>query len=119
MTRAVNAILIVIALVCLAAVAPAAQWLKQPTAGIPRTADGKPNLTAPAPRLPDGKPDLSGLWQPAAILIGDLAANLPPGSVPYQPWAEKLYKERRANDGRDDPTASCIVGGVPRSDAVP
>lgn len=22
-----------------------AQWLKQPTAGIPRTADGKPNLT--------------------------------------------------------------------------
>jgi hypothetical protein len=39
--------------------------------------------------------------------------------VPYQPWAEKLYKERRANDGRDDPTASCIVGGVPRSDAVP
>jgi hypothetical protein len=45
--------------------------------------------------------------------------NLPPGSVPFQPWAEKLYKERRANDGRDDPTASCIVGGVPRSDAVP
>ena len=67
--------------------------------------------------MPDGKPDLSGLWQPAAILIGDIAANLPPNSVPYQPWAEKLYKERRANDGRDDPTANCIVGGVPRSDA--
>ena len=45
--------------------------------------------------------------------------NLPQGSVPYQPWAEKLYKERRANDGRDDPTANCIVGGVPRSDPVP
>jgi len=27
-----------------------AQWLKQPTAGIPRTGDGKPNLSAPAPR---------------------------------------------------------------------
>jgi hypothetical protein len=39
----------------------AAQWLNHPTLGIPRTADGKPNLTAPAPRTPDGKPDLSGL----------------------------------------------------------
>src|SRR6202167_5932651 len=42
----------------------AAQWLHYPTAGIPRSADGKPNLTAPAPKAPDGKPDLSGLWMP-------------------------------------------------------
>jgi hypothetical protein len=96
-----------------------AQWFNHPAAGIPRTADGKPHLAAPAPRGTDGKPDLSGLWQPADILIGDLAKNLKPGSVPYQPWAEALYKERRANEGRDDPTANCIVGGVPRSDAVP
>src|SRR5438045_3626099 len=41
-----------------------AQWLDFPTPGIPRTADGKPNLTAPAPKTPDGKPDLSGMWQP-------------------------------------------------------
>jgi hypothetical protein len=39
-----------------------AQWLNHPTPGIPRTPDGKPNLTAHAPRL-NGKPDLSGLWQ--------------------------------------------------------
>ena len=96
-----------------------AQWLNYPTAGIPRTPDGKPNLSAPAPRTADGKPDLSGLWRPAAILIGDIATNLKPGSVPFQPWAEKLYTERRANDSRDDPTAACIVGGVPRSDLVP
>ena len=119
MRRVVQGISIASALVCFATAGPAAQWLKQPTAGIPRTADGKANLSAPAPRMPDGKPDLSGLWQPAAILIGDIATNLPPNSVPYQPWAEKLYKERRANDGRDDPTANCIVGGVPRSDLVP
>ena len=37
----------------------AAQWLDRKTPGIPRTADGKPNLTAPAPRGPDGKPDLT------------------------------------------------------------
>ena len=40
-----------------------AQWLKQPTPGIPRTADGKPNLTARAPRTPDRRPDLSGIWR--------------------------------------------------------
>ena len=110
---------VVLVLICVATAAPSAQWLNQPTPGIPRTADGKPNLTAPTPRTADGKPSLAGLWQPAAILIGDIAANLPPNSVPFQPWAEKLYKERRANDGRDDPTANCIVGGVPRSDLVP
>ena len=38
------------------------QWLRYPTADVPRKADGKPDLTAPTPRLPDGKPDFSGLW---------------------------------------------------------
>ena len=41
------------------------QWLRYPTEGIPRKADGKPDLTAPAPRMADGKPDLSGLWHAA------------------------------------------------------
>jgi len=40
----------------------AAQWLNYPTPGVPRTADGKPDLSAPAPRTSDGKPDLSGMW---------------------------------------------------------
>lgn len=39
-----------------------AQWVNYPTPGMPRTRDGKPNLTAPAPRAANGKPDLSGLW---------------------------------------------------------
>ena len=39
-----------------------AQWVNYPTSGVPRTPDGKPNLTAPAPRAADGHPDLSGLW---------------------------------------------------------
>jgi len=38
------------------------QWLNYPTPGVPRTADGKPNLLAPAPRT-GGKPDLSGIWE--------------------------------------------------------
>jgi hypothetical protein len=110
---------LLIVTLCLLTSSVSAQWLNHPTPGIPRTGDGKPNLSAPAPRTADGKPDLSGLWRPAAILIGDIAANLPPGSVPFQPWAEKLYKHRVATHSKDDPTARCIVGGTPRSDLVP
>src|SRR6185369_17633213 len=55
----VTAIILVVALTSVHA---HAQWLNYPDARIPRTKDGKPNLTAPAPRL-NGKPDLSGVWQ--------------------------------------------------------
>ncbi|HJT89654.1 MAG TPA: hypothetical protein VJ732_17415, partial [Bryobacteraceae bacterium] len=40
-----------------------AQWLHYPTPGMPRKADGTPDLSAPAPRTL-GKPDLSGIWAP-------------------------------------------------------
>jgi hypothetical protein len=38
----------------------AAPWLSYPSHGIPRTPDGKANLSAPAPKTADGKPDISG-----------------------------------------------------------
>ena len=57
-----------------------AQWLDSPTPGIPRTANGKPDLKAPAPRTADGKPDLSGMWHPQTNayrfdVIQDLKTN--------------------------------------------
>src|SRR5258708_25671577 len=60
---------------CLSPVA--GQWVSYPTAGVPQSSDGKPNLSAPAPRTVDGKPDLSGLWEMkgrggGTILLGQL-----------------------------------------------
>src|SRR6266700_7830481 len=40
----------------------AAQWLKYPTAGVPRKADGKVDMSAPSPWRADGKPEFSGSW---------------------------------------------------------
>ncbi len=52
---------LIVLLACFCA-AVNAQWLNFPTPGVPRTADGKPNLNAPVPHTADGKPDLSGVW---------------------------------------------------------
>src|SRR6188768_4518932 len=49
----------------LSAVPAGAQWLTLRTPGLPRTPDGKVNLSAPAPRTAEGKPDLTGYWTPA------------------------------------------------------
>jgi hypothetical protein len=95
------------------------QWLNHPTPGIPRTRDGKPNLSAPAPHSVDGKPDLSGLWKAnSGKYLQNLAADLRPGEAPFQPWAAALYKERQENLGRDRPTARCLPHGVPDEMAV-
>jgi hypothetical protein len=109
-----------IALVWAAAIiaSPAAQWLHHPTPGVPRTPDGKPNLAAPTPRAADGKPVLAGLWRPSPGIVGDITRGMNGADVPFQPWAKALFEQRRANNSRDDPTANCIVGGVPRSDFV-
>jgi hypothetical protein len=94
-----------------------AQWLNYPTAGIPRTKDGQPNLAAPAPKLADGTPDLSGIWmEPGLKYLINVAADLK--DVPFQPWAEAEYKKRMENQGKDDPNNFCLPSGYPEKDAV-
>jgi len=104
-----NASLIAIVTVALSAPV-SAQWLNQPTPGIPRTPDGKPNLAAPAPRTPDGKPDLSGLWNKLSPKYSrNIAADLKPEDI--QPWARALVEKRREDLGRDYMNVLCLPLG--------
>jgi hypothetical protein len=98
-----------------------AQWVNVPKGSIPRTPDGKPNLAAPTPKLRDGKPDLSGVWEPNGNkYVRDIAADLKPGDVPFQPWAKALYEQRiDGSHSREDPDANCLPQGVPKINAAP
>src|SRR5581483_6954187 len=88
-----------------------AQWLNLPTPGIPRTANGKPNLAAPAPRTPDGKPDLSGIWQPEVNPYRfNVIQELKDESV-FRPAAEAIFQKRVVDFRRDDPVTNCLPGG--------
>ena len=87
-----------------------AQWLNQPTAGIPRTPDGKPNLAAPTPRTGDGKPDLSGLWTKVSPKYSrNIAADLKRDDI--QPWARALVDARREDLGKDYMNVRCVPLG--------
>jgi len=91
-----------------------AQWLNQPTPGIPRTPDGKANLSAPAPKATGGKPDLSGLWR-LGVEIGvgaNITADLPPADI--QPWVAALSRRRLEDFGKDDPEITGCKPGGPR-----
>jgi hypothetical protein len=116
-----------------------AQWLKYPTAGIPRTADGKVNLSAPAPRTPSAKPDFSGLWltdapcnrskDPEASLVcgpelpmGAQGINMGfglQGGLPYQPWLAALVKKRTAEQAKTDPHVACLPDTFVRAYSLP
>src|SRR5436190_11425934 len=90
------------------------QWTNVRPAAIPRTPDGKLNLSAPAPRLPDGKPDFSGVWNPPGGYLRNLAKDLKE-EVPFQPWAKAVYDERAAGlHWREEPDANCLPQGVPK-----
>src|SRR5262245_45484195 len=84
-----------------------AQWVHYPTPGIPRTADGKPNLSAPAPKTADGKPDLSGIWR---VTDGKYFQDLGAGGVeiPMLPPAKALYEARKGNLQKGHPSERCL-----------
>jgi hypothetical protein len=120
-----------------------AQWLNYPTPGVPRTADGKPNLAAPAPRALDGKPDLSGVWHvhPSGLaemkrLFGDgvgvssvpgmepdtiskyavnILLDFKPDESPIRPEAAEILRRRAPGS---NPADRCLPIGIPANGLV-
>jgi len=78
------------------------------------------------PRTADGKPDLSGIWQvmnTAAWDIQDHTAQkgvpagvgvVVGGEIPYRPEALVKKRENYANRATADPESKCYLPGVPR-----
>ena len=115
--RAAASILFLVTVLC-----ADAQWLNHPSAGLPRTASGAPDIDAAPQRRADGKLDLSGIWQadpgPRGIVGGvggvlrspyflDVTGDIDPKEAPLQPWARGDPRRRRARNSMDHPTVRC------------
>ena len=110
-----------------------AQWLNYPTARVPKTPGGLPNLTAAAPKTVDGKPDLSGMWEPEKnrpcppegcpdFQVSQEFVNIGwglKGGLPYQRWAADVVKARLAENGKDDPGSHCLPAGILKLHTTP
>src|ERR1051325_3894118 len=99
-----RSLLAALTLVVVAAAPAGAQWLDRKSAGIPRTADGKPNLTAPAPRGADGKIRRAGGWNgPVPELLLD-AAN-------EKPATHATVLKRQSEYWKSRPSYQCLPSG--------
>jgi hypothetical protein len=134
--RSVAAIIFAAIILAALPAAVSAQWPDYPARGVPRTPDGKPNLTAAPPKAADGHTDLSGIWlnttkpavpQPALAESADSGgfgnerfSRTPFGNVgvmvqgglPFQPWALALRQSRMAENNKDNPDAHCLPLGL-------
>ena len=117
-----------------AGVSTRTQWLKEPTAGAPRTRDGKVDMTGRVPRV-DGKPDLSGLWQaqgdpraPGGLFgLGEslnsryfrnVLADFSADEAPLTPAGQARLKQN-LQPTAFNPVLNCLPDGVPHGDLLP
>jgi len=98
-----------------------AQWDPYPWKNMPRKGDGTVDLNAPTRRTTDGKPDLSGFWMPreAVKYLLNLASDMKPADIPFQPWAAELYKSASTTMGRIIPERDVCPREYPRRTTFP
>jgi len=115
------------ALVAVCSAPVAAQAPEAPdSAEVPRTADGKPDLTG----VWQGGSTQPGKWEEANTGLGvggtgrdrnvpvvGSSNDRPAGreGAPYQDWAAEKVLEAFNRRGIDDPTSRCLPAGIPRS----
>ena len=109
--RATRALLTVAGVLCLTSGTAFPQWMEYRTPGLPRTADGRPDLAAPTLRATDGRPDLSGVWRVAA---GEAARFIRSDDVPFQPWARDFQKKVFDSLSKGRSSERCLPSGVPQ-----
>ncbi len=88
---------------------------RRPGAAIPRTVDGRPDLSGVW--VAGAQPLLLGEAEAAKIRAADAAAGRPAfvrEPPPYKPEYEAKRQEFVARRGIDDPMARCLLTGVPR-----
>jgi len=85
-----------------------------------------PGAARPIPRTPDGRPDLSGVWQAMTSAHHDIEPHaaardvraglgiVDGGELPYQPAALARREENRRARPTRDTEARCFLPGVPR-----
>jgi len=83
------------------------------------------------PRTAEGRPDLSGIWQVMNTAEWDIQdhqarPDAPAGlgvvegdQIPYQDWAAAKKKENFEKRATEDPLAKCYLPGVPRITYTP
>ena len=105
---------------------PAANAPAAPVTTAASTPAGTPRAAAGLPRTADGKPDLQGIWQVrnrAAYGLEDHVARLgmlpgrsvvEGGTIPYLPAGAAKRAQNFANRATADPLNNCYFPGVPR-----
>ena len=82
-----------------------AQWFDWEYPLVPRTDDGKPDMTAPVPRTADKGVDLSGLW------VSVNASGSLYDSSRLLGWAKDAMDTAERNFYRSDPRLACLPSG--------
>lgn len=107
-------------------------WLLAVATAVALTPAGAAGQVSGAvPRTADGKPDLTGVWQAVTTANWNVQAHaaekdVPAGlgvvegdEIPYQSWAAAKKQENFKNRATADPEAKCYLPGVPRITYMP